>query len=328
MKVRTREQRQQLRSRHFLGRKLRISYCGQLLAAKVVNSDDQGLEVEISTPLQIDSFVSFVGIGLRGRAQVVHCRPSDDGVFRVGLKLEAVSFRKLGISSRALPSETVKVHNPRDRLLNGGAIGEPKGHGTDDLVEGVEKMQFGGTEDSSEEKSQANGFEPSMSQLAGVGTQEETATDSAGQSSSSDREGQASTILSEMAQTISQAMEVALLNLELHRADEIKAIKQELRDSKLEILQGWTETQQQIAELKANVSEQHAGLAAAKETLSRLCAETETAQRLQASRVDSILECLTVQEAELPKLKDSIEDLSGKQNTVVQRLDSIAAAWK
>ena len=307
MKVWTREKRQRLRSEFFRSRKLRIGYRGQLLAAKVVDSSDHGLGVEMSAPLEIDSFVSFVGIGLRGRAQVMHCRPSDDGVFRAGLKIEGVSFRNLDVSSQALPSETVKVHNARDRLLNAGAIGEPQGQGADDLVEGVEEMHFGGTQDSSEDRSRANVSE-SMSQLARVSTQEATATDSAGQAGWSDREGQASTIPSEMAQTIPQA------------------VKQELRDPKLdEIFQGWTETQQQIAELKANVSEQHAELATTKETLSRLCAETQTAQQLQASRVDSILERLAVQEAELPKL-NSIEDLSGKKNGVVQRLDLLSKA--
>ena len=138
MKVRTRKR---LRSGYFLDRKPRIRYRGQLLAAKMVDSSDQGLGVEMSAPLEIDSFVSFGGVGLRGRAQVVHCRPSDDGVFCAGLKVEAVSFRKLDVSSQALP---------------------------DDLVEGVEEVLFGGTEDSSEEKSQANVSEPSMSQLAGV----------------------------------------------------------------------------------------------------------------------------------------------------------------
>ena len=272
----TPDRRDRLRSGYFRGKKLRIGYCGQSLAAKVVNSDDQGLGVEISTPLEIDSSVSFVGIGLRGRAQVVHCRPNDDGVFRVGLKLEAVSFRKLDVSSRALPSETIKAHAPRVQLLNAGANGEPKADGTDDHVEAVEEMHLAGAQDSSEEKSQANVSEPSTSQLARVSTQEETATDSAGQSSSPDREGQASTILSKMAQTISQAVEVALLNLELHRADEIKAVRQELRDFKLnEIVQGWTETQQQIAELKANVSEQRAEVEAAKQTLSRLSEEKQ-----------------------------------------------------
>lgn len=180
MRVWTREQRQRLRSRVFRGKKLRIGYRGQLLAAKVVDSSDHGLGVEMSVPLESDSFVSFVGIGLQGRARVVHCRPSDDGVFRAGLELETVTFRNLDVSSRALPSETVKVHEPRDRLLNAGAIGEPKGQVTDNLVKGVEEMQFGDTQDSSEEKPQANSSGPSMSQLAGESTQEETATDSAG----------------------------------------------------------------------------------------------------------------------------------------------------
>ena len=117
-------------------------------------------------------------------------------------------------------------------------------------------------------------------------------------------------------------VEVALLNLELHRADEIKAVKQELENSKLdEIIQEWAETKQQSAELKATVSEQQAGIAGAKDTVSQLSAETKAAQQQQASRVDSILELLLVQEAELPKLKDSIEDLSEKLNAVVQRLD-------
>ena len=127
MKVWTPEQRQWLRSRFFRRKKLRIGYRGQMQAAKVVDSSDHGLGVEMSAPLESDSVVSFVGIGLQGRARVVHCRPSDDGAFRAGLELEAVSFRKLGVSSRALPSETVKVHDSRDRSLNAGAIGEPKG---------------------------------------------------------------------------------------------------------------------------------------------------------------------------------------------------------
>ena len=159
------------------------------------------------------------------------------------------------------------------------------------------------TQESSEEKSQANGSEPSLPQLGRGTTHKEPDPDSLEQSP--ETEGQASVILSEMAQSMSQAVEVALLNLELRRADEIKVVKQELRDSKLnEILQGWTETQQQIAELMTNMSEQRAGLAATNETLSQLCAETEKAQQLQISRIDSILERVTVQEAELPKLKN------------------------
>ncbi len=327
MKTGTRERRERLRSEFFRGRKLWIEYRRGVLAAKVVDSSDHGLGVEIPAPLEVNSFVSFAGVGLRGRAQVKHCRRSDDDVFRAGFNLEAVSFRELDVPSRVLPSETVPVHDPRDRLLNAGAIGEPKGQVTDNLVKGGEEVQFNNTQDSSEEESQANGSGTSISQLAGESIQEERALDGAGQSGVPDREGEPSAILSEMAKTMSQGVEVALLNLELHRANEIKAIKQELGGSKLnEILQRWPETQQQIAELKANVSEQQAGVAAAKDTLSQLRAETETAQQLQANRVDSILERLPVQEAELPKLKDSIEDLSGKLDAVVRRLDFLSKA--
>ena len=97
MKVWTRKR---LRSGHFLGRKLRIGYRGQLLAAKMVDSSDQGLGVEMSAPREIDSFVSFVGVGLRGRAQVVHCRPSDcpasagNGEQRSAVKLTAGKLRR------------------------------------------------------------------------------------------------------------------------------------------------------------------------------------------------------------------------------------------
>ena len=74
------------------------------------------------------------------------------------------------------------------------------------------------------------------------------------------------------------------------------------------------------------MSEQRAGLAATNETLSQLCAETEKAQQLQISRIDSILERVTVQEAELPKLKNSTGDLSGELNAVTQRVDLLLKA--
>ena len=176
VKTGTHEQRQRLRSEFFRGRRLWIEYRGQVLAAKVVDSGDHGLGVEMPAPLEVNSFVSFAGVGLRGSAQVKHCRRSDDGVFRAGLNLEAVSFRELDVPSRALSSETVQVHDPRDRLLNAGAIGEPKGQVADNPVKGgeevqFEEVQFGDTQDSSEEKSQATGSGPTMSQLAGESTQ-------------------------------------------------------------------------------------------------------------------------------------------------------------
>ena len=326
LKTSTRERRRGRRSGFFRGRKLSIDWRGQVLAAKVVDSSDQGLGVEMSAPLEVDSVVSFTGVRLQGRAQVKNCRRNDDGLFRVGLNL--VSSPEFALSSGAHPSKTVQVHDPPDRLRNAGAIEEPNDRVADNLVNGVKEMHSD-TQESREAKSQDNGSAPAMSQIAGESRQKGTALTSAELSGLPGREGEASARLSEMAQNISQAVEVALLNLELHRQKEINAVKQELEDSKLkEILQGWPETQQQIAELKTNASEQQAGVAATKDTLSQLCAATETAQRRQGSRVDSTLERLTVQEAELPKLKDSIEDLLGKLNAVVQRLDSIAAAWK
>ncbi len=108
--------RRQPRSDIFSGKKLWIDYRGQVLAAKVDNSSEHGLGVEMSAPLEVEAFVSFAGIGLQGRAQVKHCRRRDDGVFHVGLSLEAVSFRKLDVSSRALPSETVQVNSKDPRL--------------------------------------------------------------------------------------------------------------------------------------------------------------------------------------------------------------------
>ena len=103
VKTGTREQRERLRSEFFRGRKLWIEYRGQVLAAKVVDSSDHGLGVETPAPLEVNSFVWFAGVGLRGRAQVKHCRRSDDGVFRAGLNLETVSFRELDDFSRVLP---------------------------------------------------------------------------------------------------------------------------------------------------------------------------------------------------------------------------------
>ena len=111
--------RRQPRSDIFSGRRLWIDYRGQVLAAKVVDSSDHGLGVEMSAPLEVEAFVSFAGIGLQGRTQVKHCsRRPDDDVFHVGLSLEAVSFRKLDVSSRALPSETVQVNTKDPRLTS------------------------------------------------------------------------------------------------------------------------------------------------------------------------------------------------------------------
>ena len=84
------ERRRQLRSGYWRGRELGIDAGGQFLVAQVVDSNDDGLGVEMSTTLPIGLSVSFVGAGLQGRAQVVHCRRADYGIVRVGLKLEEV----------------------------------------------------------------------------------------------------------------------------------------------------------------------------------------------------------------------------------------------
>ena len=89
------KQRRRLRSGHLRERELKIDSGGQLLAAQVVDSSDHGLGVKMSTSLAIGLSVSFVGAGLQGRAKVVHCRRTENGIFRVGLALEEVTFCKL-----------------------------------------------------------------------------------------------------------------------------------------------------------------------------------------------------------------------------------------
>ncbi len=93
------ELRRWLRSGHLRGRELKIDSGGQFLAAQVVDSNDYGLGVEMSTSLPIGLSVSFVGAGLQGRAQVVHCRRAENGIVRVGLTLEEVTFCKLDSQS-------------------------------------------------------------------------------------------------------------------------------------------------------------------------------------------------------------------------------------
>ena len=89
------ERRRRLRAGFLRGRELRIDSGGQFLAAQVVDSNDDGLGVEMSTSLPIGSSVSFVGARLQGRAQVVYCRRTEKGIVHVGLTLEEVTFCKL-----------------------------------------------------------------------------------------------------------------------------------------------------------------------------------------------------------------------------------------
>ena len=117
VKLWTGERRKRLRSGHFGGRKLRIDDSGRLLAAKVVDFSDRGFGVEMSSSLHAGLSVSFVGAGLQGRAQVVHCEPDHDGWFRVGFAFEQVTFRKLDSFIRTLWHNTVDVrYQPSNSL--------------------------------------------------------------------------------------------------------------------------------------------------------------------------------------------------------------------
>ena len=121
VKLWTGERRKRLRSGHFGGRKLRIDDGGRLLAAKVVDFSDRGFGVEMSSSLHAGLSVSFVGAGLQGRAQVVHCEPDRDGWFRVGFALEQVTFRKLDSFIRTLWNNTVDVPYQPGNSLDVGA---------------------------------------------------------------------------------------------------------------------------------------------------------------------------------------------------------------
>lgn len=194
---------------------------------------------------------------------------------------------------------------------------------TNDSVEGVKEVRFGGDKNSSDENPQSSDAETSISSFAvSKGKQRTPSPDDAESSDSSDLRGQSSTVFSEMAQTISQAVEAALLNLEHRRADEIKAVNDRLQDLRLdEVVQAWTETLRETAELKGIVAEQDTTLAAVEEKLLQLAAVIENAGQDQAGRVGLILERLTVQETELSNLENLIDDLSRKLNLLVQRVD-------
>ena len=122
VKLWTGERRKRLRSGHFGGRKLRIDHSGRLLAAKVVDFSDRGFGVEMSSSLHAGLSVSFVGAGLQGRAQVIHCEPDHDGWFRVGFALEQVTFRKLDSFIRTLWNNTVDVPYQPSNSLDVGAV--------------------------------------------------------------------------------------------------------------------------------------------------------------------------------------------------------------
>lgn len=186
-------------------------------------------------------------------------------------------------------------------------------------TEDVQEVWFGGGQQPAQE-AEARSTEASMSNLANA---TESGTSSCDEAAGSPvLKEQTSAILSQMAQSMSQAVESALLNFERRRADEVKTLKEGLRDLNLDqIARGWTEAQQQLAELKRIVSEQQANVTAITERLSQLSSELETARREQTGRADSIEERLTAQESELPSVKNVTDELSGKMNLIVQRVE-------
>ena len=230
-------------------------------------------------------------------------------------------------SDRALPCEIDQVYDPRDALLDEGEVRAPLGPISADSLCSDEELQSNPINSTTEEEPSASGAGRSIAQRGRDGAQEETATEVVGGPVSADTEKDARAMLSEMARTISQSVEAALVNLQLHRENEIEAVRQELGVSKLnEMLQAWPETQQQIAELTTKVSQQQVESKSVKDTLSKASAQSEEAHRVQADRVGSILQRLSVQEAEQPKSKEGIEDLSEKLDLVARRLDLVSKA--
>jgi len=268
------ERRRWFRTEHLRGRKVRIQWRGQWFAARVVDSSDQGLGVESPVPLETNAVVAFVGAGVRGRAQVMHCRQTGERVFRAGLQLEEVRFKGPG------------------QALKAGPEAEPPAQ-TANLLEGSDHVYFGQTQESSEEKPQINGTEADFSESARETTQQERPWDPA--EAPPEGERRASEALSDMAQTVSHALQAALGNIEQYRSEEMNALRRR--------------TEEQIAELKHGVSEQRSELAAAKDALSEARAETENVRR--------------VQEAELPKLKASVGDLSAKLDAAARQVDRL-----
>ncbi len=103
------QRRTQGRSTFLGGGQLSIEYAGQLIVAQVINSNDRGLGVEMASPIDLESVVSFRGVGLRGKAAVIYCAIGEDGVYRVGLDIQEVRFGDLDFSSLDLLDETAQL---------------------------------------------------------------------------------------------------------------------------------------------------------------------------------------------------------------------------
>lgn len=97
------ERRSAPRSRDFQALRLRIDYCGRLLAARLVDFSKTGIGIEALSPLPVGAEVTIDGelvggesaFGLDGRVRVAHCRPRRDGICRIGLRLEGSVLQPL-----------------------------------------------------------------------------------------------------------------------------------------------------------------------------------------------------------------------------------------
>jgi hypothetical protein len=100
------ERRINPRSPEFHSRRLRLDYHGRLLGARLVDFSDQGLGVEVLSQLPVGAEVAVSGeisgedgvFSISGKVIVEHCRPRQDGVYRIGFSLEKAVIEKLSSS--------------------------------------------------------------------------------------------------------------------------------------------------------------------------------------------------------------------------------------
>ncbi len=73
------------------------------ISAKLVDLSETGMGLQILSPLRVNAEVGVCvnlyrddsGEELKARAQVMHCRAEDDGLYRVGLAFQGVYWRAL-----------------------------------------------------------------------------------------------------------------------------------------------------------------------------------------------------------------------------------------
>ncbi len=103
MKTLTLEQRREQRSREHTAQGLKIYCYGRAVPAMLVDVSQGGLGLEMFVPLPAGSEVAFTGelqkedfcFALSGTARVTHCQSRPDGLYRVGLIFQDVTYRTL-----------------------------------------------------------------------------------------------------------------------------------------------------------------------------------------------------------------------------------------